>query len=209
MQIIDFKINPSALEVDNFDLIDMQIGHRTDTKFNYFFDKSEYNQKKIHKHSVDEILLDVEVQYRITATNFEKYFGIDILKYVKNYKFDHRIRRKLDSALKEINSSIIKDTSIVIYVRYNNISYDIENNKCSEMANLTNYLTDAYVRVDTLYEENAELIDDILTELVNDLEIWKPLIENFKNKLRDDSLISLVIEEKANNNEFLQFFKSL
>lgn len=61
----------------------------------------------------------------------------------------------------------------------------------------------------TLYEENSDLIDNILTELVNDLEIWKPLIENLKNKLKDNSLISLVIEEKANNNEFLQFFKSL
>lgn len=201
MQIMDFKINSSALEVDNFDLIDIQIGHRINAEPNY--------QKKAQKHSVDEILLDVEAQYKITAKNFEKYFGINILKYVKNYKFDHHIRRKLDSALKEINLSIIKDTSIVIYLKYNNISYNIKKNQCREINNLTNYLTDAYVRVGTLYAENSCLIDDILTELVIDLEIWKPLIENFKNKLRDNSLISLVMEEKANNNEFLQFFKSL
>lgn len=201
MQIIDFKINPSALEVDNFDLVDMQIGHRINAKPNC--------QKKIQKHPVDEILLDIEVQYRITAKNFEKYFGMNILKYIKNYKFDHRIIRKLDSALKEINPSIVKDTSIVIYVKYNNISYNIKKNKCCEINKLTNYLTDAYVRVGTLYAENSCLIDDILTELVKDLEIWKPLVENLKNKLKDNSLISLVIEEKANNNEFLQFFKSL
>lgn len=201
MQIIDFKINPSALKVDNFDLVDMQIEHRINTKSNY--------QKKTQKHSVDEILLDVEAQYRITAKNFEKYFGTNILKYVKNYEFDNYIRRKLDSALKGINSSIVKDTSIVIHVKYNNISYNIEENKCYEINNFTNYLTDAYVRVDTLYEENADLIDDILTELVNNLEIWKTLIENLKNKIEDNSLISLVTEEKANDNEFLQFFKSL
>ena len=29
--------------------------------------------------------------------------------------------------------------------------------------------------------------------------IWKPLMENLKSKLKDNSLISLVIEEKANN----------
>ena len=201
MQIIDFKINPSALEVDNFNLVDMRIEHRINAELNY--------QKKTQKHSIDEILLDVELQYRITAKNFEKYFGVDILKYVKNYEFDHHTRRKLGSALKAINSSIVKDTSIVIYVRYNNISYDIKRNKCSETANLTNYLIDAYVRVDTLYEENAELIDDILIELVNDLEIWKPLIENLKHKIKDNSLISLIPEEKADDNEFLQFFKSL
>lgn len=79
----------------------------------------------------------------------------------------------------------------------------LKKNKCSEMANLTNYLIDAYARVDALYEENAELIDDILTELVSDLEIWKPLIENLKNRIKDNSLISLVIEEKANDNMFL------
>ena len=134
---------------------------------------------------------------------------MNILKYIKNYKFDHHIRRKLDSALKEINSSIIKDTSIVIYLKYNNISYNIEKNQCCEINNLTNYLTDAYVRVGTLYAENSYLVDDILTELVNDLEIWNPLIKKFKNKLKDNSLISLVTEEKANDNEFLQFFKSL
>lgn len=199
MQTIDFKLNPSALEVDNFDLVDMQIGINTEYK----------HQKKIQKHSTNKILLDVEFQYRITAKNFEKNFGINILKYVKDYKFDYHTRKKLDSALKGINSSIVKDTSLVIYVRCNNISYNIEKNKCSEMANLTNYLTDAYARVDTLYEENAELIDDVLTELVNDLEIWKPLIENLKKKIKDNSLISLVMEEKANDNEFRQFFKSL
>lgn len=201
MQIIDFKINSSALEVDNFDLIDMQIGHRINAEPNY--------QKKTQKHSVDEILLDVEVQYRITAKNFEKYSGINILKYVKNYEFDYRTRRKLDSVLKEINSSIVKDTSIVIYVKYNNISYNIKKNKCREINNLTDCLMDAYVRVNTLYEENAYLIDDILTELVTDLEIWNPLIENLKNKIKDNSLISLITEEKANDNEFFQFFKSL
>ena len=130
------------MEVDNFDLIDIQIGHRINAEPNY--------QKKTQKHSVDEILLDVEVQYRITAKNFEKYFGIDILKYVKNYKFDYRTRRKLDSALKEINSSIVKDISIVIYVKYNNISYKIKKNKCREINKLTDCLTDGYVRVDTL-----------------------------------------------------------
>ena len=201
MQIIDFKINSSALEVDNFDLVDMQIGHKINAEPNY--------QRKTQKYFVNEILLDVELQYRITAKNFEKYFGINILKYVKNYEFDYRTRKKLDSALKEINSSIVKDTSIVIYVKYNNISYNIKKNKCREINNLTDYLTDAYVRVGTLYEENVDLIDDVLTELVIDLEIWNPLIENFKNKLRDNDLISLVIEEKANDNEFLRFFKSL
>lgn len=201
MQIIDFKINPSTLKVDNFELVDMQIGHRINAEPNY--------QKKTQKHPVDEILLNIEVQYRITAKNFEKYFDINILKYVKNYKFDYRTRKKLDSALKEINSSIVKDTSIAIYVKYNNISYNIKKNKCREINNLTGYLADAYVRMGTLYAENSCSIDDILTELVKDLEIWKPLIENFKNKLRDNSLISLIIEEKANNNEFLQFFKSL
>ena len=162
MQIIDFKLNPSALEVDNFDLIDTQIGSKINAEPNH--------QKKVQKHSINEILLDVELQYRITAKNFEKYFGINILKYVKNYEFDYRTRKKLDSALKEINSSIVKDTSPVIYVRYNNISYDIGKNRCREINNLTNYLTDAYVRIGTLYEENSYLIDDILTELVNDLE---------------------------------------
>lgn len=116
MQIIDFKLNPSALEVDNFDLVDMQTGIN-----------AEHNhQKKVQKLSTNKILLDAELQYRITSKNFEKYFGIDILKYVKNYKFDYRTRKKLDSALKGMNSSIVKDTSIVIYVRCNNISYDIE-----------------------------------------------------------------------------------
>lgn len=199
MQIIDFKLNPSVLEVDNFDLVDMQIGINTEHK----------HQKNIQKHSTNKILLDVELQYRITAKNFEKYFSVDVLKYVKNYKFDHHIRRKLDSALKEINSSIVKDTSIVIYVKYNNISYNIKKNKCREINNLTDYLTDTYVRVGTLYEENVDLIDDILTELVMDLEIWKPLIENLKNKIKDNSLMSVTTKEKANNNEFLQFFKSL
>lgn len=118
MQIIDFKLNPSALEVNDFDSIYMQIGHRINEEPNY--------QKKTQKYSVNEILLDVELQYRITAKNFEKYFGINILKYVKNYKFDHHTRRKLDSALKEINSSIVKDISIVIYLKYNNISYNIK-----------------------------------------------------------------------------------
>lgn len=118
MQIIDFKINPSALKVDNFELVDVQIGHRINAEPNY--------QKKTQKHPIDEILLDIEVQYRITAKNFEKYFDINILKYVKNYKFDYRTRKKLDSALKEINSSIVKDTSIATYVKYNNISYNIK-----------------------------------------------------------------------------------
>lgn len=190
MQIIDFKINPSALEVDNFNLVDdIRIEHRINAELNY--------QKKTQKHSVDEILLDVELQYRITAKNFEKYFGVNILKYVKNYEFDHHTRRKLGSALKGINSSIVKDTSIVIYVKYNNISYNIEENKCYEINNLTNCLIYSFVRVNTLYEENVYLIDDILTELVNDLEIWKPLIENLKNKIEDNSLILLVTEEKS------------
>lgn len=201
MQIIDFKINPSALKVDNFDLVDMQIEYGINAESNY--------QKKTQKHSVDEILLDIELQYRITAKNFEKCFGINILKYVKSYEFDYHTRRKLDSALRGINSSIIKDTSIVIYIKYSNISYNIEENKCYEIDNFTNHLTDAYARVDTLYEENADLIDDILTELVNDLEIWKPLMENLKNKIEDNSLISLVTEEKTSDNKFLQFFKSL
>lgn len=204
MQIIDFKINPSALEVEGFDLIDVQIGNKINAMPDYYFEESEDNQEEIYENSTNEILLDAKIEYVMSIENFEEYFGIDILKYIKNYKFVVYDRRALDSLLDEITPYTIRDTSIEISIYYDNISYNIEQNKGSVMDNLTDYSATAFVRLGSSFSENSYYIDKMLTELVRDLEIWKPLIKNFENKLKNNALISLVTKEEIDNNEFIK-----
>lgn len=204
MQIIDFKINPSALEVEGFDLTNMQIGYKINAMPNYYFEKSEDNQEEIYEHSANEILLDAKIEYTMSVENFEEYFGIDILKYIKNYKFYCYDRGALDSLLNEITPYTIRDTSIEISIYYDNISYNIEQNKGSVIDNLTDYSATAFVRLGSSFSENSYYVDKMLTELVRDLEIWKPLIKNFENKLKNNALISLVTKEEIDDNEFIK-----
>lgn len=204
MQIIDFKINPSALEVEGFDLTNMQIGYKINAMPDYYFEKSEDNQEEIYENSVNEILLDVNIEYTMSVESFEEYFGIDILRYIKNYKFDCYDRRTLSSILDEITPSMIRNTSIEIYIDYYNISYNIEQNKNYEVDKLTNYSAIAYASVGSSFSENSYPINNMLTKLIRDLEIWKPLIINFENKLKNNTLISLVIKEEIDDNEFIK-----
>lgn len=80
MQIIDFKINSSALEVESFDLIDIQIGNKIDIERDYYINESEVKQEEIYENSVSEILLDAHIEYTMSIESFEEYFGIDILE---------------------------------------------------------------------------------------------------------------------------------
>lgn len=204
MQIIDFKINPSALEVEGFDLTDVQVGHEINIRPDHYFGESEDSTEAIYENSINEILLDAELKYEMNIRDFEKYFGINILQFIKNYKFNHYDRRTLGSILDEITSSTIRDISIVIYFNYDNIFYNIEKNKSSEIDNLIGYSAGAYVRMGSLFPENHYPIDNILNDLIDELEIWKPLIKNFENKLKNNTLISLVTKEEIDNNEFIK-----
>lgn len=204
MQIIDFKINPSALEVEGFDLTDIQIGNKIDMERDYYISESEVKQEEIYENSVGEILLDVKIKYMMSVESFEEYFGIDILRYIKNYKFDCYDRRTLGSILDEITPSMIRDTSIEIYIDYYNVSYNIEQNKSYEVDKLTNYSAIAYASVGSSFSENSYPINNMLTRLIRDLEIWKPLIINFENKLKNNTLISLIVKEEIDDNEFIK-----
>ncbi len=204
MQIIDFKINPSVLEVEGFDLIDIQIGNKIDIERDYYINESEVKQEEIYENSVGEILLDAKIKYMMSVESFEEYFGIDILRYIKNYKFDCYDRRTLGSILDEITPSMIRDTSIEIYIDYYNVSYNIEQNKSYEVDKLTNYSAIAYVSVGSSFSENSYPINNMLTRLIRDLEIWKPLIINFENKLKNNTLISLIAKEEVDDNEFIK-----
>lgn len=126
------------------------------------------------------------------------------MKYIKNYKFVCYDRRALDSLLDEITPYTIRDTSIEICIYYDNISYNIEQNKGSMIDNLTDYSATAFVRLGSSFSENSYYVDKMLTELVRDLEIWKPLIKNFENKLKNNTLISLITKEEIDNNEFIK-----
>lgn len=204
MQVIDFKINPSVLEVEGFDLTDIQVGHEINIRPDYYFGESEDNPEVIYENSVSEILLDAKIKYMMSVENFEEYFGIDILRYIKNYKFDCYDRRALDSILDEITSSMIRDISIEIYIDYYDVSYNIKQNRSYEVDKLTNHSEIAYASVGSLFSENHYPIDNILNDLINELEIWKPLIKNFENKLKNNTLISLITKEEIDNNEFIK-----
>ena len=204
MQIIDFKINSSALEVEGFDLIDIQIGNKIDVERDYYISESDIKQEEIYENSVSEILLDAKIKYMMSVENFEEYFGIDILRYIKNYKFDCYDRRALGSILDEITSSMIRDISIEIYIDYYDVSYNIKQNRSYEVDKLTNHSEIAYASVGSSFSENSYPINNMLTRLIRDLEIWKPLIINFENKLKNNTLISLIIKEEIDNNEFIK-----
>lgn len=204
MQIIDFKINPSALEVEGFDLTDIQIGNKIDIERDYYISESEVKQEEIYENSVSKILLDAKIKYMMSVESFEEYFGIDILRYIKNYKFDYYDRRTLGSILDEITPYMIKDTSIEIYIDYYNVSYNIEQNKSYEVDKLTNYSAIAYASVGSSFSENSYPINNMLTRLIRDLEIWKPLMINFENKLKNNTLISLIVKEEIDDNEFIK-----
>ena len=49
MQIIDFKINPSALEVESFNLTDIRIGNEINIRPDYYFDEPKIIPKKFMK----------------------------------------------------------------------------------------------------------------------------------------------------------------
>lgn len=204
MQIIDFKINPSALEAEGFDLIDIQIGNKIDVERDYYISESDIKQEEIYENSVSEILLDAKIKYMMSVENFEEYFGIDILRYIKNYKFDCYDRRALGSILDEITLSMIRDISIEIYIDYYDVSYNVEQNRSYEVDKLTNHSEIAYASVGSSFSENSYPINNMLTRLIRDLEIWKPLIKNFENKLKNNTLISLITKEEIDDNEFIK-----
>lgn len=204
MQIIDFKINPSALEVESFNLTDIRIGNEINIRPDYYFDEPKDNPKEIYENSVNEILLDAKLRYEMNIRDFEEYFGIDILRFIKNYKFNYYDRETLGSSLDEITSSTIRDIFIVIYISYDDILYNIKQNKSSEIDNLTDYSIYTDVKTGSSFPKNHYPIDNILNTLIKELEIWKPLVKNFESKLKNNNLISLTTKEEINDNEFIK-----